>query len=75
MSLQLSKNKPRQLQYAAGGLREDYTLLELDENLLDTIIRDQCVVEHLSATAAELRWRATEYRQHAVQSCHKGRSR
>lgn len=43
MSLQLSKSKPRQLQYAAGGLREDLTLLELDESLLDIIVQDQCV--------------------------------
>jgi hypothetical protein len=44
MSLQLSKTKPRQLQYAVGGLREDLKLIELDEKLLDAIKNDQCVM-------------------------------
>lgn len=43
MSLQLSKSKPRQLHYAAGGLKEDFTLLEVDEALLETILHDQWV--------------------------------
>jgi hypothetical protein len=43
MSLQLSRTKPRQLQYAAGGLREDLKLIELDEKLLDAIKNDDYV--------------------------------
>lgn len=43
MSLQLSKHKPRHLQYSAGGLRTDLKLLEVDEKLLQTILSDQCV--------------------------------
>ncbi|KAF6256903.1 sister chromatid cohesion protein Dcc1 [Scenedesmus sp. NREL 46B-D3] len=45
MSLQLSKTKPRQLQYAVGGLREDYKLIELDESLLDAITNDQVLIK------------------------------
>lgn len=37
MSLQLSTQKPRQLQYAAGGLRKDFRLIELDDTLLDSV--------------------------------------
>lgn len=47
MSLQLSKTKPRQLQYAVGGLREELKLIELDEHLLDAIKNDQCVAVSL----------------------------
>jgi hypothetical protein len=43
MSLQLSSHKPRQLAYAAGGLRGDYRLLEVDEALLRTIQDGECV--------------------------------
>lgn len=53
MSLQLSKTKPRQLQYAVGGLREDYKLIELDESLLDAITNDQCVARSLCCAEAE----------------------
>ncbi|WIA31014.1 hypothetical protein OEZ86_001054 [Tetradesmus obliquus] len=45
MSLQLSKTKPRQLQYAVGGLREDLKLIELDEHLLDAIKNDQVLIK------------------------------
>lgn len=37
MSLQLSSHKPRQLQYAVGGLRADFRLLEVDDALLAAI--------------------------------------
>jgi hypothetical protein len=37
MSLQLSTAKPMHLQYAAGGLRSDFRLIELDEQLLDSL--------------------------------------
>lgn len=37
MSLQLSAAKPRHLQYAAGGLRSDLRLIELDDKLLETV--------------------------------------
>jgi hypothetical protein len=54
MSLQLSKSKPRQLQYAVGGLREDFKLIEVDEKLLDAITNDQCVCS-VSAVSAKAR--------------------
>jgi hypothetical protein len=40
MSLTLSNSKPRELQYAPGGLREDLVLLEVTEDLLSTIERE-----------------------------------
>jgi hypothetical protein len=49
MSLQLGKTKPRQLQYAAGGLREDLKLIELDETLLYAIKNDEYVLGYGSA--------------------------
>ena len=42
MSLKLSASRPRQLQYAAGGLRRDLRLLEVDEALLAEIKRGGC---------------------------------
>jgi len=42
MALQLSANRPRQLQYCGAGLRTDLRLLEVDAALLDEIKDKGC---------------------------------